>query len=65
MQIMRIGILIVTINLTIAKLISGALYTGLPTTRRRSADRAGRVLKNRRMVHNKITDPISIVGTIG
>ena len=64
MQIMRIGILIEIVNLTIVKQISGAPSTGLPTTRRRSADRAARVTKDRRIVHNKTTDLTSIVGII-
>ena len=63
MQIMQIGIQIEIVR-PIVGLTSGALYIGSPTTRRRSAEPATKVLKDRKMGHNKITDLTNIVGII-
>ena len=64
MLIMQIEIQIDIVR-PIVGLTSGALYTGSPITRRRSADPAIKVLKDRKMGHSKITDLTNIAGIIG
>ena len=65
MLLMQIGTLIGTISPMQIEQISGVQSTGSRAIQRKSAGRAGRVLKTPRMVHNRITGRTNTVGTTG